>query len=113
MVVWKRADVLTKEIHFLTLKFPKFETYELGSQMGRSGGSIPDNISEGSCKSISNDFINYLNHSRGSALELESQIGRAFDVGYIDVERRDRLLVELREVIKMICGVVRHLKNKG
>jgi len=36
MKVWQRADVLSKEIHGLTLGFAKFENYELGGQMRRS-----------------------------------------------------------------------------
>jgi len=113
MKVWHRADKLAKKIHRLTLSFPKFETYELGSQMRRSAGSIPDNIAEGSCKKTAKDFINYLNHSKGSASELESQIGRAFSAGYISEFDRDRLLKELSEIVKMICGVIRYLNRNG
>jgi len=112
MKVWHRADKLAKEIHSLTLSFPKFETYELGGQMRRSAGSIPDNISEGSCKGTNKDFINYLNHSKGSASELESQVGRAFDARYISLEDRDRILKELGEIVRMICGVARFLRKK-
>ena len=111
MKVWQRADVLSKEIHRLTLGFPKFEMYALGDQMRRSSGSVPDNISEGSCKGTNKDFINYLNHSKGSVSELEVQIGRAFDAGYIREEDRDRYLKELGEIVKMICGVIRCLKR--
>ena len=113
MIVWQRADKLAKKIHSLTLSFPKFETYELGSQMRRSSGSIPDNIGEGSCKGTNKDFTNYLNHSKGSAVELESQIGRAYEAGYISLGDRDLILKELEEIVKMICGVARVLKRKG
>ncbi len=109
MIVWGRADVLAKEIHRITLGFPKFETYELGSQMRRSAGSIPDNIAEGSCKGTAKDFVNYLNHAKGSASELESQVGRAAEAGYVSSEDKDRILGELGEIVKMICGVVRKL----
>jgi len=111
MVAWVRADKIAKEIHALTLGFPKFETYELGSQMRRSAGSIPDNIAEGSCKSTDKDFANYLNHSKGSASELEVQVGRAAEAGYISTVYRDKLLKELLEIVKMICGVARVLRK--
>ncbi len=112
MKVWQRADVLGKEICRLTLRFPKFEMYALGDQMRRSSGSVPDNISEGSMKSTDKDFINYLNHSKGSAAELEVQIGRAFDAGYIGEGDRDKYLKELDEIVKMLCGVIRYLDKK-
>lgn len=113
MKVWVRADVLAKEIHKLTLEFPSFEKFELGGQMRRSSGSIADNIAEGSCKSTSKDFTNYLNHSKGSATELESQVGRAAEAGYIGLEDKNRILKELDEIVKMICGVARYLRKKG
>jgi len=113
MKVWQRGDKLAKEIHRLTLGFPSFERFELGSQMRRSSGSVPDNISEGSCKGTDKDFINYLNHSKGSASELEVQIGRVFDAGYISEADRDKYLKELGEIVKMICGVIRYLKKEG
>lgn len=112
MVVWRRADVLAKEVHKITLGFPKFETYELGIQMRRSAGSIPDNIAEGSCKGTAKDFTNYLNHSKGSASELEVQVGRAFEAEYISLKDKDRILKELENIVKMICGVARYLKKK-
>lgn len=112
MKVWVRADKLAKEIHALALSFPKFEIYELGSQMRRSAGSIPDNIAEGSCKSTNKDFINYLNHAKGSAGELESQMGRVVEAGYVSREKGDEILREILEIIKMVCGVIRHLKKE-
>lgn len=34
--VYNKLFDLSIELHYLTLKFPKFETYELGSQIRRS-----------------------------------------------------------------------------
>ena len=110
MKVWQRADVLAKEIHRLTLGFPKFENYELGSQMRRASASVSDNIAEGSCKS-EKSFINFLSIARGSVKELEVQIGRSFEVGYFSVGDRDRILRELEEIGKMISGVIRKLRE--
>lgn len=113
MVVWQRADKLAKEIHSLTLSFPKFEMFELGSQMRRSSGSIADNISEGSCKNTDKDFAHYLNHAKGSARELESQIGRVVEAGYISREKGDELGGELLVIVKIICGVIRKLNSRN
>ncbi len=111
MKVWQRADILSKEIHKRTLSFPKFENFEVGSQMRRSSASIPDNISEGSGKSV-NVFINALKIARGSAKELEVQIGRCFEFGYFSVEDKDKYLKELDEIGKMISGVIRWIERK-
>lgn len=111
MKVWVKADRLAKEIHKLTLGFPKFEVYALGDQMRRSSGSVADNISEGSCKTTDKAFVNYLNHAKGSASELESQVGRAARAGYISLEDGERLKGELLSVVRMICGVIRKLRK--
>ena len=109
--MWQRADKLSVEIHRVTLGFPKFENFELGGQMRRSSGSVPDNISEGSTKG-KKEFVHYLKTARGSAKELEGQISRAFRFGYFSEEDRDRYLKEVLIILKMISGVIRFL-GKG
>lgn len=45
--VYRRLFNLHIEVHNLTLTFPKFELYELGSQLRRSSNSILANLAEG------------------------------------------------------------------
>lgn len=45
--VYQRLLKLSLEIHDLTMTFPKFELYELGSQLRRSSNSGPANLAEG------------------------------------------------------------------
>jgi len=54
-----------------------------------------------------------LNIAKGSVKELEVQIGRSFEVGYLSVEDKDKFLAELDEIGKMISGVVRYLGKKS
>ena len=112
MKVWQRADILAKEIHGLTLSFPKFEKWELGGQMRRSSASVPDNISEGSKKTTDKFFIKFLNDAKGSLAELETQVGRAKEVGYFNDEVERKYLDELNEIDKMLNGTIRFLKKK-
>ncbi|PIP12628.1 MAG: hypothetical protein COT45_01125 [bacterium (Candidatus Stahlbacteria) CG08_land_8_20_14_0_20_40_26] len=44
--VYKKLCELHLEIHKLSMDFPKFELYELGSQIRRSSNSIPANVDE-------------------------------------------------------------------
>ena len=50
--------------------------------------------------------------AKGSVKELEGQVGRCFEFGYLSVEDRDRILKELVEIGKMISGVVRKVGEK-
>lgn len=45
--IYKLAFKLAVEVHNLTLKLPKFELYEEGSQIRRSSKSVGANIVEG------------------------------------------------------------------
>ncbi len=63
------------EVHEISLKLPKFELYEQGSQIRRSSKSIKDNIIEGyGRRTYKQDFLKYLIYSHASLLECLSQL---------------------------------------
>ena len=63
------------EVHHVSLKMPKFELYEQGSQVRRSSKSIKDNIVEGyGRRSYKQDFIKFLIYAHASLLECLSQL---------------------------------------
>jgi four helix bundle protein len=63
------------EVHKISLKLPKFELYEQGSQVRRSSKSVKDNIVEGYGRRIyKQDFIKFLTYSHASLLECLSQL---------------------------------------
>lgn len=88
----------------ITRSFPKYETYGLMSQMNRYAVSIPSNISEGSSKSSSKHFANYLEHSLGSAFEWETQLNVAFNESYITEEKFKELEGKIKQIQKMISS---------
>jgi len=63
------------EIHTMSLKLPKYEMYEQGSQIRRSSKSIKDNIVEGyGRRRYKQDFIKFLVYAHASLLECISQL---------------------------------------
>ena len=63
------------EVHHISLKLPKFELYEQGSQIRRSSKSIKDNIVEGyGRRRYKQDFIKFLVYAHASLLECMSQL---------------------------------------
>ncbi len=53
--------------HRFTFQLPKYETYELGSQLRRSADSVNSNIVEGyGRKKYKNDFVKFLIYSHSS-----------------------------------------------
>lgn len=66
---------LAKKVHEVSLKLPKYELYEQGSQVRRSSKSIKDNIVEGyGRRKYKADFIKFLIYAHASLLECLSQL---------------------------------------
>jgi four helix bundle protein len=85
--------------HRFSLKLPKYELYELGSQLRRSSDSVITNIVEGYGRRVyKNDFLKFLVYSHASDLETInhldkiSQLYVQFSEESIDLIRKyDRL----------------------
>jgi four helix bundle protein len=70
LMIYKDALRLFLRIHPLSLHLPKFETYELGSQVRRSADGVISNIVEGyGRKRYKQDFIRFLSYAHASNLE--------------------------------------------
>ncbi|NOR75820.1 MAG: four helix bundle protein [Draconibacterium sp.] len=73
--VYQLSFSLAIKVHKMTLKLPKYEMYEQGSQIRRSTKSIKDNIVEGyGRRRYKNDFIRFLVYSHASCDEALSQL---------------------------------------
>ncbi|HQU57193.1 MAG TPA: four helix bundle protein, partial [Chitinophagaceae bacterium] len=66
--IWKLADELVVEIHEMTMKqLPKFEMFEVGSQIRRSIKSVKSTIVEGyGRKQYKADFLKFLIYALAS-----------------------------------------------
>jgi len=70
------------EVHHLSLKLPKYELYEQGSQVRRSSKSIKDNIVEGyGRRRYKSDYLKFLTYAHASLLECKDQL-ETIDVLY-------------------------------
>lgn len=68
--IYKKSMDLAVDLHLQSLKLPKHELYETGSQIRRSSKSIPANISEGyGRKRYKDEFIRFLIFSHSSCNE--------------------------------------------
>jgi four helix bundle protein len=96
LIIWQKGIRLVVLVYKLTEKFPKDEIYALTSQIKRASVSIPSNIAEGFGRRTDKSFGHFLNISRGSLNELETQIFIAKELNFIT----DEILFE--EVISLI-----------
>jgi len=73
--IYKLAFELAVRIHRESLKLPKFELYEQGSQIRRSSKSVKDQIAEGfGRRRYKADYLKFLVYSHASADEALSQL---------------------------------------
>ncbi len=103
---------LSMKVHTLTLKYPRYEKYEIGSQIRRAAMSVPLNIAEGYGKKDSvADFKRFLRMSVGSCNELEVLIDMSKDLGYIDEKTHSELVEQYIALRKQILMTIEKWKN--
>ena len=77
--IYKLAHTLAVAVHEMTLRLPKIETYEEGSQIRRSSKSVSSNIVEGfSLRKYKNEFLHYLYRAHGSSEETVEHLRLLF-----------------------------------
>jgi four helix bundle protein len=84
--VYQKLRQLHNEVHELSLTFPKFELYELGSQVRKSSNSAPSQIAEGWGSRHTNVYMEATNRAMGEIRETQHHLGAACDHGYVSVE---------------------------
>ncbi len=105
--VWQNSIQLSKLIYYLTLSFPKEETYGLTSQIRRAMISVSSNIAEGSSKNSLKDQARFSEIAFGSLLEVLNQIILAFELSYISEEN----YIDCRNKIEIISRQLNALKK--
>lgn len=102
--IWQQSRELIMDIHKMTLtKLPKFEMYEVGSQIRRSSKSIKSNIVEGyGRRYYKNEFIRFIVYAMASTDETTDHLETLYDTGslsdqklYEDIHRRLNVLSKM------------------
>ena len=110
--IYQSSYELSIKVHTLTLKYPEYEKYEIGSQIRRAAMSIPLNIAEGYGKKSSvADFKRFLKMSVGSCNEIEVLMDMSKDLGYIDEKIHKEITEQYITVRKQILVTIEKWKN--
>ena len=72
--VWETDLQLIKEIYQLTSKFPKEELFGITSQLRRASISTVSNLSEGLAREYKAEKKRFLDISRASLVEIDTQL---------------------------------------
>lgn len=101
--IYKVSLQLFFETHKLSQKLPKFELYELGSQIRRSSESIVTNIVEGyGRRHYKQEFIKFLIYSEGSNTETRCHFEKIKILYPELLSEADQLIIKYEQLGRMI-----------
>jgi four helix bundle protein len=110
--IWKLAREQSIFIHKMSLRLPRFELYETGSQIRRSSKSIRSNIVEGyGRRRYKQEYIRFLIFSHASVLETIDHLETLAETGSLSDQKHYQSICKLldecvRKLNKFILGVV-------
>jgi four helix bundle protein len=111
LIVWQKSMYLVKMVYLLTNRLPKDEQYSLTSQLKRSAISVVSNIAEGYGRQHKREYIHFLQISRGSLFELQTQLEIAVMVGYLNTDQLTEVNEIGVEIEKMLNSLIKKLSN--
>lgn len=112
LLIWQKGIKIVCLVYHLVKSFPQEELYALTSQLKRAAVSIPSNIAEGYGRNTDKSFSHFLDISRGSLFEIETQLLIAGELGFITNQiLYKEILSQIEEESKMINAFSKTLKN--
>jgi four helix bundle protein len=112
LFIWQKGIKIVCLVYKITKSFPKEEVYALASQLKRASVSIPSNIAEGFGRQTDKSFNHFLNISRGSLNEIETQLIIAKELEFIsDDNLFNEIMFLIEEESKMISAFSKNLKD--
>jgi four helix bundle protein len=111
ILAWQKARELVREIYRVCGIAPFSKDFGLKDQICRAAVSAMTNVAEGFGRKSSKDFPHFLDVARGSALEVQSLLYVARDLGYIQPTEFEKLFQIAEETISLIAGFTSYLRR--
>jgi four helix bundle protein len=113
ILAWQEARKLVQEIYVFTREGGFAKDFGLRDQIQRAAVSVMANIAEGfDCESHV-EFARFLGIARRSAIEVQSLLYAALDIGYISEEKFSREFAQANKTKALIGGLKKSLKPKA
>ena len=108
---WKKARELCQAVYEL-INLPGFrKDFGFRNQIWDAAGSVMDNIAEGFEDRSTKEFVKFLGYSQRSCSEVQSQLYRAIDCGYINKKQFESVYELTSECRKQIKGFRKYLRD--
>ncbi len=108
---WQKARELVRDVYRSCVSGPIAKDYGLKDQLCRAAVSSMSNIAEGFARRTDKDFAHFLDVAKGSAIEVQSLLYVALDVGYFAQEEFLRLYKTVEELWSLIGGFSTYLRG--
>jgi four helix bundle protein len=108
---WQLARELCRFVYSLVNGSPLGRDFSLKDQMVRSSGSIMDNIAEGFDGGTNREFIRFLQYSKRSCSELQSQLYRCLDQNYCSQDQFDAIYAQTAFTRNKIGAFINYLSK--
>jgi four helix bundle protein len=110
--IYKISLSLFYEVHPASLLLPKYELYELGSQLRRSSDSVNSNIVEGyGRKRYKADFIKFLVYSHSSCLETKAHLLKIKNLYVGLIPEIERYITDYDVLGAKIFNFIKYVEN--
>lgn len=113
IVAWQEARKLVSSIYQLTNSSALAKDYGMRDQIQRASVSTMTNIAEGFDCESKLEFARFLGIARRSAVEVQSLLYAALDVGYINQEKFTIEYQQAQKTKALIGGFKRSLKPRN
>ncbi len=111
-IVWHKAKALAVETYRLTGKFPQTERFGLTAQLRRTAVSVVSKVAEGQGRLTKGEFLQFLGHSRGSLLEVETQLAIALDLNFISNHEFEEMEKRTAEVLRLTKALMDSMRPR-
>jgi four helix bundle protein len=106
---WQHAERLAIECSRASKKFPDYEQTRLADQLRHASYSVVLNIAEGSSRRGSREYRKFLDTAKGSLAEVETALGLAVQLEYLEPAEYGRLEALATETGKTLFGLLRKI----
>lgn len=111
LIVWQKSVEMVTLVYKLLKQFPDDEKFGLTSQIKRSSVSIASNIAEGYGRNYTKDYIRFLNISRGSLYEMQTQFQISLNLDFINESDLNEIKDMSIEIEKMLNSLISKLAH--
>ncbi|MBS1580292.1 MAG: four helix bundle protein [Bacteroidetes bacterium] len=109
--VYQLSLKLVEEIYVHTKNFPQDEKYVLVTQLRRAAISVSSNIAEGFARKSKVEKARFLEVSRSSIVEIDTQIEIALILKYLQIDNIQHMQVYLERCFMMLSKIITSLNG--